>query len=97
MVKYIEDNVLLCHNQHGFRSGRSCLTQPLSHFDDVMLGYLQVYDTDLIYLDYNANMLLAFNKLDHNLELLEKLKRTMDFHNSLLIGYHDSSKTVPGK
>lgn len=69
MVRYIEDNVLLCHNQHGFRSGRSCLTQLLSHFDDVLLGLLQGHDTDSIYLDYAK----AFDKVDHNL-LLEKLK-----------------------
>ena len=67
MVKYIEDNVLLCHNQHGFKSGRSCLTQLLSHFNDVLLGLLQADDTDSIYLDYAK----AFDIVDHNL-LLEK-------------------------
>ena len=30
MVDFIEKNQLLCDNQHGFRSGRSCLTQLLS-------------------------------------------------------------------
>ena len=33
MVDFIEKNHLLCGNQHGFRSGRSCLTQLLSHVD----------------------------------------------------------------
>ena len=37
IVSFLEDNKILCHNQHGFRSGRSCLTQMLSHFDDIML------------------------------------------------------------
>ena len=31
MVRYIEDNEILSKKQHGFRSGRSCLTQMLSH------------------------------------------------------------------
>ena len=35
MVKFIKQNSLLCENQHGFRSGRSCLTQLMSHIDDV--------------------------------------------------------------
>ena len=37
-VNFIEDNNILGDNQHGFRSGRSCLTQMLSHFDYIMLG-----------------------------------------------------------
>ena len=38
MVKFIDENKLLCDNQHGFRSGRSCLTQLLSHVDDIVQG-----------------------------------------------------------
>ena len=41
MVNFIEENNILCDNQHGFRSGRSCLTQMLSHFDYIMLGLLE--------------------------------------------------------
>ena len=52
MVKFIEQNSLLCENQHGFRSGRSCLTQLLSHIDDVMRGLINGADTDAIYLDH---------------------------------------------
>ena len=70
MVAYLEDNNILCHNQHGFRSGRSCLTQMLSHFDDVLLGLTNNKDTDAIYLDYAK----AFDKVDHRL-LLAKLHR----------------------
>ena len=71
MVNFIEDNNILCDNQHGFRSGRStsCLTQMLSHFDDMILGLLNGHDTDAIYLDFAK----AFDKVDHKL-LLEKLK-----------------------
>ena len=77
MVKFIDENGLLCDNQHGFRSGRSCLTQMLSHFDDIMDGLTQNADTDAIYLDYAK----AFDKVDHR--LLSKLRR-YGFHDKLL-------------
>ena len=69
MVQYIEDNNILSEKQHGFRSGRSCLTQMLSHFDDIMEGLIDNKDTDAIYLDYAK----AFDKVDHRL-LLSKLQ-----------------------
>ena len=49
MVNFGEDNNILCDYQHGFRSGRSYLTQMLSHFDDIMLGLLNGHDTDAIH------------------------------------------------
>ena len=69
IVSFLEKNSILCHNQHGFRSGRSCLTQMLSHFDDILEGLTNKVDTDAIYLDYAK----AFDKVDHQL-LLAKLK-----------------------
>ena len=69
MVKFIEQNSLLCENQHGFRSGRSYLTQLLSHIDDVMRGLINGADTDAIYLDYAK----AFDKVNHQL-LIKKLR-----------------------
>jgi hypothetical protein len=70
MVEYLDENNILCSNQHGFRSGRSCLTQLLIHFDEIMLGMTNEKDTDAIYLDYAK----AFDKVDHRL-LLAKLHR----------------------
>ena len=70
MVQYLEDNNLISCKQHGFRAGRSCLTQMLSHFDDIMVGLTEGMDTDSIYLDYAK----AFDKVDHGL-LLQKLQR----------------------
>ena len=78
MVSYIEANNILCNNQHGFRKGRSCLTQLLSHFEDIMLGLTQGADTDAIYLDFAK----AFDKVDHKL-LLKKLHR-YGFHEKLI-------------
>ena len=70
MVKFIEHNELLCNSQHGFVSGKSCLTQLLSHFDDIYEGLLAGADTDAIYLDFAK----AFDKVDHQL-LLKNLRR----------------------
>ena len=59
---------LICGKQHGFRSGRSCLTQLLHHFDDVLESLTNNSDFDSIYLDYAK----AFDKVDHKL-LIRKL------------------------
>ena len=68
LVKYLEENNLLCRNQHGFRSGKSCLSQLLSHIDSILTNGLEGLDTDVIYLDFAK----AFDKVDHEI-LLRKL------------------------
>ena len=78
IVQYIELNQLLTHNQHGFRSGRSTLTQLLAHYDEICEGLRSDMDTDSIYLDYSK----AFDKVDHRL-LLCKLSK-YDFHPMLI-------------
>ena len=70
LVQHLESNNLLCSQQHGFRSGHSCLTQLLHHFDDILQNYLSGNDTDCIYLDYAK----AFDKVDHQL-LLNKMAK----------------------
>ena len=54
--------------------GRSCLTQLLSHLDDIVQGLSSGVDTDAIYLDFAK----AFDKVDHRL-LLPKMKN-LGFH-----------------
>ena len=39
VVSYLEENNLLSYKQHGFRKGKSCLTQLLAHY---MTTYLQI-------------------------------------------------------
>ena len=68
MVDYLESNDIISNEQHGFRPGRSTLSQLLVHFDQVFGGILQGEDTDTIFLDYAK----AFDKVDHQL-LIQKL------------------------
>ena len=70
IVYHMESKNLLSKNQHGFRAGRSTLTQLLTHFDKVFGGMLEGASTDTIFLDYAK----AFDKVDHQL-LLEKMTR----------------------
>lgn len=68
LVCYLETHKIISDNQHGFRRGRSCLTQLLKHYDDILKNLNAGYETDVIYLDYAK----AFDKVDHQL-LLQKL------------------------
>ena len=69
IVKYLEENKLISSKQHGFRKGRSTLTQLLKHYNMILEDYLNGAETDVIYLDYAK----AFDKVDHQL-LLKKLQ-----------------------
>ena len=59
----------LNNTQHGFRSGRSCLSALLDVFDDLMHMLSSDTTVDMIYLDFSK----AFDKVDHGV-LLHKLK-----------------------
>ena len=68
LVEYLDGNNLICGDQHGFRAGKSCLTQLLIHVDDILENALQGLETDVIYLDFAK----AFDKVDHDI-LVRKL------------------------
>ena len=69
IVEHLEKNNLLDPNQHGFRKGRSCLTQLLKHYDSILQNYNSGAETDVLYLDFAK----AFDKVDHNM-LIAKLQ-----------------------
>lgn len=65
MVTYIEAHNLLNPNQHGFRTGRSCLSQLVRHYDEILQLLEKGKNVDVIYLDFAK----AFDKLDFQITL----------------------------
>ena len=69
IVSHLEENRLLNPSQHGFRAGRSCLSQLLSHFETITKILEDGDNVDVIYLDFAK----AFDKVDF-LVTLKKIK-----------------------
>ena len=69
LVKFMEQHELFNHSQHGFRGGRSCLSQLLNHFDRITSLLEDGSAVDVIYLDFAK----AFDKVDLGVTL-RKLK-----------------------
>ena len=69
LVSHIDKLGLLPDGQHGSRSGRSTLTQLLSHWDNIMEGLEQGDGVDCVYLDFAK----AFDKVETGV-LLHKLR-----------------------
>ena len=69
VVAFMNRQGHLNNTQHGFRSGRSCLSALLDVFDDLMHMHSSDTTVDMIYLDFSK----AFDKVDHGV-LLHKLK-----------------------
>lgn len=69
IVQHLKDHHLIRDSQHGFISGRSCLTNLLEFFELVTSYVDKGLPVDAIYLDFSK----AFDKVPHR-RLLEKLK-----------------------
>lgn len=70
LVNHLESNSLIGNFQHGFRKGRSCLTQLLDHYTEIFNNINSGNNVDVIYLDFAR----AFDKVDHRI-LLNKVKK----------------------
>ena len=68
LVSFLEENNIFNPDQHGFRLGRSCLSQLLTHYDRIISILEKGLNVDTIYLDFAK----AFDKVDHSL-VLKKL------------------------
>lgn len=70
ITKYLDKYNLLNPNQHGFRTGHSCLSELLDHYDNILNLLNEGKNVDVIYLDFAK----AFDKVDFNI-VLQKIKR----------------------
>ena len=69
IVSHLESNNLILNSQHGFRNGRSCLTNLLDFFHDMYSVYDNSRAIDILYLDFQK----AFDKVPHK-RLMAKVR-----------------------
>jgi len=77
-MKYLDSNKALFEEQHGFRSGRSCLTILLETLENWTKALDEGYGLDVVYLNYRK----AFDSVPHR-RLIEKL-RSIGINGNLL-------------
>jgi hypothetical protein len=82
ITQYFDDNNLFNDSQHGFRRGRSCLSQLMDHYCRVLEALENGSQVDIVYLDFSK----AFDKVDHGV-LLRKL-RALGVRGKLLTWIH---------
>ena len=70
LVAHLEAGGFISTSQHGFRSGRSTLTQLLVHWNNVLRNLNNGIEVDVIYVDFEK----AFDKVSVDV-LLAKLKK----------------------
>ena len=70
LVQFLEINNAFPDSQHGFRAGRSTISQLLEHYENIIQALEGKSNIDIVMLDYSK----AFDKLNISI-LLYKLKR----------------------
>ena len=70
LVQYLEINNAFPDSQHGFRAGRSTISQLLEHYESIINALEEKANIDIIMLDYSK----AFDKINISI-LLQKLKK----------------------
>ena len=70
IVEYVETNGLFNPTQHGFRLGRSCLSQLLQQYDRILSYLEEGANVDVVYIDFAK----AFDKVDFNTLLFKIAK-----------------------
>ena len=70
VVEFLDKYNLIRDSQHGFRKGRSCLTNLLLFLDQVLRCVDEGLCVDIVFLD----LAKAFDKVPHG-RLLEKLRK----------------------
>ena len=61
LVEHFERHSLLSTSQHGFRAGRSCLTNLLEFYHEMFTTYDRTRAVDIVFLDFQK----AFDKVPH--------------------------------
>ena len=69
IIEYIESSNILSDEQYGFRQGRSCMSQLINHYENLITILEENTNADSLYLDMSK----AFDKVDHSI-LLKKMK-----------------------
>ena len=65
IIEYMEKHKLFNLSQHGFRQGRSCLSQLIAHYDCILELLEKGGNVDVIYIDFAK----AFDKVDFGITL----------------------------
>lgn len=70
IVTYLEENNLINESQHGFRKGRSCLSQLLTYYDNILVELAANKNVDVVMTDFSK----CFDRIDFGI-LLHKMKK----------------------
>ena len=87
IVNHLQTNNLILDSQHGFRKGRSCLTNLIEFFHEMFKIYDHSRAIDILYLDFQK----AFDKVPHK-RLMWKIENIGRLRGRLLKWIEDSLK-----